>query len=190
MNLTDRFKRHNSPPVAFDLWAQSLLRRHGLDDLWTADRKVLKFRFSASPTTHLSGVGRELLTICSLVKADDPVRPMALKALTDGCGLSYAALLDVLVEDGVMAEDEAVPSRFAALLLQNGLTGVEVDRVLRDWGETAKGFPPRAVARMGKALAQGVVVYETTFTPGPGAAVVRTERRKAVRVRPAGRVKA
>ena len=54
-----------------------------------------------------------------------------------------------------MTEDEAVPSRFAALLLQNGLNGIEIDRVMDDWGAAHNKVPPRTLRRMEKALAQG-----------------------------------
>lgn len=191
MNLTDRFKRNHSEAPPAGKWARSLLSRQGERELYGSSKLMQLINASARcPVQWLSRVGQELYTIVTLVKDSDPVRPMAMKALTEGCVLSYAALLDALEEDGVLTDNEAVPSRFAALLLQNGLTGVEVDRVLDDWGDTAKGYAPHKVARMRKALAQGVIVYETTFTPGPGAAVVRTEKHKAVRVKPARRVTA
>jgi hypothetical protein len=182
-----RFKVGNSPTVSPDDWAKSLLSEEGWDRLGGQIRvpeSVLKIW----PLEHrklLSEVGYELLIICSAARADDPIYPMAYQALTKGCGLSYSAVLDALEEcddESILGVPKSsldwVPSRFAALLLQRGVKGVDADRVMRGWAAGRAGRD-----RMVRALERGVTVSYRVGPSGGGAAsprepVVRVKRRK------------
>lgn len=150
-----RFKVGNSKPLPPEYWNRKLLSIPGEKAYWKDDRPLV--RITCCPNRELSAVGYELFVVTTVLKESDPVYPMAKQALHRACGLSYAALIDALEEDGFWPvpgqEADWVPSRFAALLLNEGLTGLEVDRVQADWACRRGGR-----ARMEKALQQGVIV--------------------------------
>jgi hypothetical protein len=180
-----RFQSGNSEPVLAGDWNRKLLSPAGEKRIWVGN--IRRATFFNDPRTDLSGIGYELFTLAGCVVKSDPIYPMAVKALTDACGLSYSAAIDVLEEDGFWpvpgAEADWVPSRFAALLLGEGLTGREIDFVMSDWA--AKRNPRD---RMEKAIQQGVIVSDTTFTAGVGGAVQNQYAVKSVRLRPRKRI--